>query len=235
MVWFKVDDNLAFNSKAVMAGNSALGGWVRAGSWCAQQLTDGRVPDSILSLLGMRKRDADALVQAGLWHEVDGGYQFHAWSEYQPTKEEVEAERAANRKRQRRHRDNAVSNGVTNGVTNTVSTPVSHGTPTRPAPTNKESGARKRGTRLPENWLPSPLTRQAMAKEFPSVDLKMEHDKFTDYWAAKAGKDGTKLDWDATWRNWIRNSRPDSKPTNVHQLPTAYVETQPEDPESLPW
>ena len=30
--------------------------------------------------------------------------------------------------------------------------------------------------------------------------------KFRDYWLAKAGKDGAKLDWSATWRNWVRNS-----------------------------
>lgn len=29
-------------------------------------------------------------------------------------------------------------------------------------------------------------------------------DGFKDYWLGKAGKDGVKLDWLATWRNWIR-------------------------------
>jgi hypothetical protein len=27
---------------------------------------------------------------------------------------------------------------------------------------------------------------------------------FTDYWQARAGKEACKLDWDATWRNWVR-------------------------------
>jgi len=34
-----------------------------------------------------------------------------------------------------------------------------------------------------------------------------EGDSFRDYWHAKAGRDGVKLDWPATWRNWCRNSR----------------------------
>ena len=27
-----------------------------------------------------------------------------------------------------------------------------------------------------------------------------------DYWCAKPGADGTKLDWEATWRNWLRKA-----------------------------
>jgi hypothetical protein len=33
-----------------------------------------------------------------------------------------------------------------------------------------------------------------------------EWDKFSDHWAAKSGKDATKQDWFATWRNWCRNA-----------------------------
>jgi hypothetical protein len=46
-----------------------------------------------------------------------------------------------------------------------------------------------------------------MREERPDVDLRAEHRKFVDHFKAKAGKDGVKLDWDATWRNWIRNAR----------------------------
>jgi hypothetical protein len=31
-------------------------------------------------------------------------------------------------------------------------------------------------------------------------------EKFRDYWRAKPGAGGRKLDWDATWRNWCRNA-----------------------------
>lgn len=40
----------------------------------------------------------------------------------------------------------------------------------------------------------------------PHVDGKREHERFTDYWQAKPGKDGRKLDWPATWRNWMRTA-----------------------------
>jgi uncharacterized protein YdaU (DUF1376 family) len=32
-------------------------------------------------------------------------------------------------------------------------------------------------------------------------------DQFKDYWVAQAGQKGVKLDWDATWRNWVRNTK----------------------------
>ena len=75
--------------------------------------------------------------------------------------------------------------------------------------------ARKRATRIPENFTPSPEVIEAMRAECPRVDLEAENRKFVDYWTAKAGKDATKLNWDATWRNWIRRA----KDSNVAQFP----------------
>ncbi|MGF6174728.1 hypothetical protein [Ensifer sp. 4252] len=46
---------------------------------------------------------------------------------------------------------------------------------------------------------------------FDRSQAMAEFDKFRDYWNAKAGKDATKLDWPATWRNWLRNA---AKPRN---------------------
>src|SRR6266536_711018 len=59
---------------------------------------------------GATRKDADALVAADLWHTAGhdcadcpdiprGHYLFHQWSQYQPTRDQVEAERDAARKR----------------------------------------------------------------------------------------------------------------------------------------
>lgn len=98
MTWFRVDDNLAMHPKAIAAGNAALGLWVRAGSWCGQQLTDGFVPKAVAASLGTSAQ-AKALVDAGLWTKVDGGWQFHDWTERQPTRVHVETERDKARER----------------------------------------------------------------------------------------------------------------------------------------
>jgi hypothetical protein len=46
----------------------------------------------------------------------------------------------------------------------------------------------------------------AFAREQVGHRTQLELDKFCDYWRARAGPGGTKLDWDATWRNWVRSA-----------------------------
>jgi hypothetical protein len=53
----------------------------------------------------------------------------------------------------------------------------------------------------PPDWLEFSIT------ERPDLDPIKIFVGFRDYWIAKPGKDGTKLDWFATWRNWIRNQK----------------------------
>ncbi len=89
MVWFKVDDKLAVHPKTMLAGNAAMGLWVRAGSWCAAHSTDGKVPTSMLVALGGRPAHADALVKAGLWATEPDGWRFHDWLDWQPSAHDV--------------------------------------------------------------------------------------------------------------------------------------------------
>ena len=147
MTWFKVDDNLAFHRKVVAAGNAAMGLWVRSGSWCAQHLTDGFIPDHMIAILGTAAQK-QKLIKHGLWVAVDGGCKFHQWNEgnRQPKSESVLEKRERSAERQAKYRAgiygkpqvNAASNGVssalvTHAVTRAVTAP-----PTRPDPTSKE-------------------------------------------------------------------------------------------------
>lgn len=104
MPWFRVDDAFAVHPKALAAGNAACGLWVRAGSWCMQQLTDGHVPEHALSTLGTRA-EAQKLVDAGLWRRTPSGWLFHDWEGRQPSREQVERDRAEAAERQRRARE----------------------------------------------------------------------------------------------------------------------------------
>jgi len=137
MTWFKVDDGFAFHPKAIMAGNAALGLWVRAGAWCGANLTDGALPKNMIGTFGAQARDAKKLVAVGLWVENESGYQFHEWAEMQPSKADVEAERAANRKRQKEWREKK-RNAVTDDVTDNATNGGSNAAPTRPDPAPKE-------------------------------------------------------------------------------------------------
>ncbi len=67
----------------------------------------------------------------------------------------------------------------------------------------------KRGSRLDPDFVPSETSRATILAEHPTIDLRDQHARFVDYWTAKPGKDGVKLDWDATWRNWMRKAGED--------------------------
>jgi len=149
MPWFKVDDNLAFHQKVVAAGNAAMGLWVRAGSWSAQQLTDGFVPDHIVTTLGGRKH-ARRLTEVGLWSAVEGGFQFHEWTDRQPTRIEVEEDRKAARQRMRDLRKNRrkEATGSEDVRPNTARTSESVRDP-RPDPTRPSAAAAAETPPLP--------------------------------------------------------------------------------------
>lgn len=67
---------------------------------------------------------------------------------------------------------------------------------------------KSKGRRLPQDWQPDPLTDEWLAKYgVPFEVLETEFDKFRDYWLAIPGSKGRKLDWQGTWRNWLRNGR----------------------------
>lgn len=163
--WFKVDDALSMHPKAFTAGNSALGLWVRAGSWAMQHLTDGHIPAGVVSALGGVWDDAAALVNAGLWDQAEGGYQFHDWAEYQPTREQILAERAKTRERVEKHRANKSRSDGGNGVTNPsgTSAPSQSQSQSHTQDYSKTSESRSRNNRA------SGVTDEPSAAEFKSV------------------------------------------------------------------
>lgn len=62
-----------------------------------------------------------------------------------------------------------------------------------------------KGTRLSEEWRPTPdQVAWAMGK-YPGLDIETATDNFVDYWTSKSEK-ATKLDWGKTWQVWIRNT-----------------------------
>lgn len=75
----------------------------------------------------------------------------------------------------------------------------------------------KKSTRLPDNWEPTQDYWDAavLIGDELNIDmrprLKQIAHKFKDYWIAKSGKDATKADWLATWRNWIRREAENGK------------------------
>lgn len=104
MVWFKVDDGFWSHPKVLPLSADAVALWVRAGAYCAHQLTNGIVSPQALRMLAERDAAVE-LANAGLWDVVPEGFRFHDWAKYQPTREQVEADRAAATERKRKSRE----------------------------------------------------------------------------------------------------------------------------------
>ena len=78
-------------------------------------------------------------------------------------------------------------------------------------PITKRSRAEAKKTatasRLPPDWHPSDSNIAFCQAERPDLEPTAVAARFRDFWIAKAGREGLKLDWSATWRNWVRNER----------------------------
>ena len=68
----------------------------------------------------------------------------------------------------------------------------------------KKKRTATRGARLPADWKPNAELVAWSKTERPDLDLRKVFEEFKDYWSSVPGLKGVKLDWDATWRNWVR-------------------------------
>lgn len=209
--------------------------FTRALAYAGDQETSGFVPAGMLPALCRRRRYetcAEALAACGLWRPVRGGYQITRWQEWQSELEALVARRSADRDRKRRERERASTasrdtvnscndlaehgNPQVNGMSRDTSADVSEPyiekgeedkeTPPRPSGAGPPA---KRGTRLPADFT---VTAEMVAwarQNVPHVDGRLETDRFTDYWISATGRSATKLDWPATWRNWMRRAADD--------------------------
>ena len=105
MPWFKVDDGFWSHPKVLGLSAQAVALWVRAGSYCANHLTDGNVARGVVAVLGHSESDATELVFAGLWKNTHDGWKYNDWADYQPAREEIERQRRMKADRQKRWRE----------------------------------------------------------------------------------------------------------------------------------
>lgn len=144
------------------------------------------------------------------WH-------LHDFAEHQRKSDHDES--GAERQRKFREAKKAQESAISALVTNSnalrngpVTLPDTDTDTERSIVAAQERSPPKRATRwdagdpVPPEWLAEANQIRTKANLSP-VDPALEAARFVDFWAAKSGKDATKADWHATWRNWIRNSR----------------------------
>jgi len=87
----------------------------------------------------------------------------------------------------------------------------------KPITNNQEKN--KRGSRLPQDFFFPKDWCDFLVEQRPELNAQKTFDQFKDYWIAQAGQKGVKLDWFATWRNWVRSTNaPKQNPADIVRL-----------------
>lgn len=103
MTWGRMDDKFHRNKKVralrkSQAGRLALGAWSFWWSWCLDDPElDGVVPAEELDTSDLKS--AELLVDSELWDRVEGGFRFHDFHDYNPTKKQREHKLESDRQR----------------------------------------------------------------------------------------------------------------------------------------
>jgi hypothetical protein len=123
--WVRLDAGYFRNSKVLQAGRDGRALHLASICWSGGEESDGVIPPWALPTLlhdaGVPRRAVDALIAAGLWVPSEngvGGWVIHDYLSLQPSREELEAERArwAKNKREWRAKKAKESTAMSTGV-----------------------------------------------------------------------------------------------------------------------
>ena len=190
--------------------------------WCLTHRPDGVLhgmdADEIADAAGWDDDPVafvDALFAAG-WLDDDGEHlSVHDW--WDGAGKTIKRRKFAT-ERQRKARDTHPKQDVSHDSHADVTrdTHASHGADSdrdrdrdKTQEQDQERVSRKRSTTattLPDGWTPKPEPELVKAIG-GDVAARRELAKFRDYWIAQPGAKARKKDWQATWRNWLRNSQ----------------------------
>jgi hypothetical protein len=104
-------DDAHGNPKLLAAGLPAMGLYAWSLSYCAHVLSDGYVPARALPALPGVQAAVKVLLKQGLFEPASQGYAIHDYLQYQKSRADVMAERAANAERKRKYAESRKSNG----------------------------------------------------------------------------------------------------------------------------
>lgn len=217
MSWVRIDDKAWSHPKLAGLSGNAVRLWLFGLCWCNQQESDGCVPSAMLRVLGGAPKVAAELVAAGLWEATDDGWRFHDYLNYQPSREQLAAQRNATRERVTKHRERE-RNAVTPTVSNASETlpPI----PTRPDPNQIQPPVgpppgvpparreRRQPADVPElmspDWQPPAADVEAQATRWKASEDQVRRTvpEFREYWI-REGKRKNAAGWLRAWTNRV--------------------------------
>ena len=189
--------------------------------YCAQHFTDGHIsPGVARRKVGATKDDDRLLIDAGLWHETGhdcpvcpdpepGKVYVHNFLEHNRTAAQakrVSARRSEAAKARWAKAKAPDASSMQSALQDAVQPAMQNGdvcNAERERERKRDSSAPKRASKLPDSWTPT-AEHQAQAAQ-AGINITLEAEKMRD-WALSKGE--TRKDWNATFRNWLRNARP---------------------------
>ena len=166
--------------------------------------------DRLQRLVGARTREEKNAVKNVLqeFFFLDGEYYRNKRADLEIEEyksKSLKAKESANARWMRSHSDSNANDVKTQSDSNANHKPITNNH--KPI---KERAAR--GTRLPDNLEMSDQWFDFCKQQRPDLNPREVFVAFRDYWIAQPGQKGSKSDWDATWRTWVRNQRKEIKP-----------------------
>jgi hypothetical protein len=209
--------------KIMLLSDAAFRALMEATFYARRQMTDGFLDERV----AVRKWGQAVIDELASNHDerptlerVEGGWKIRDYEEHQVTRHDIERKREAGRAGGLAKAKQSASKPVaraSESQNETASTRVANGYESL-AKKEKEKEKEKeeiksistptaRGTRLSDSWLPSSELIEWARVERTDIDPVKEADAFRDYWLSQPAQRGVKLDWDRTFKNWIRNAR----------------------------
>ncbi len=248
MTWLRVDDQISYAAATVQAGNAAMGAWLRMSAWSAAQLADGIVPTAVAHTMAASRElaalvNAGLVVEREDAYEIVGYLETNPSREQ--VQREREARRAGGRFGASRRWG---SDGSTHGSTHDTSDSSTHGVtqrdvdtpvPARPvhdpererahaplalpgSPDLEPTEKPKRQTEPRAARIPATDKGEAALQAFADahgIDTKhAQWPRFVDYWRGEGGQRARKVDWAATWRNWLRRADETPRPNGYRAM-----------------
>lgn len=108
MTWVKLDDQFFTRAKAQRASKDGRALYLAGLCFCAANLTDGLITSDDLRFVAaaaeVRPVTYRKLIEVGLWEEHPEGFLVHDYLDYNPSAEQVKAERERDRERKQEER-----------------------------------------------------------------------------------------------------------------------------------
>lgn len=249
MPWARFDDRFPSNRKVRLLSDGAFRLYVSSICWSAENLTDGVIKTTELRLVAdvrAARTRAKELVEFGLWEDLSGtGWRIHDYHDYNPTAEQVKADRAAKTARQQRWREKNKGgqtdpeppdgNADVDASTDTSRDGAGDAAPSRPVPTRPEpvvmaevgGDAVGSSERTPQTApidadgfvLTDGMRRWAHRDGYAAlVDIDHATAQFISHYRSTGAR---RHSWPDAWQKWIRDDAKRAADRGPRYLPAA--------------